>query len=198
MTMLNIIRNQVKSCWREGQYRLSRTHMAWATMHRKDKSKRTPVLVQIQTINTCNGACVMCPLGNSSGTPEVSRMTRNLFDSIIKEIATWQTTGVLVLTLQNEPLMDTRLEDLIRHAKSVLPPSWCIELTTNASLLTEKRALTILDASPDVINISMNATTPETYAEIMPGLSWKELLINVKNVLHMKRSIFLYNIFSAE
>ncbi len=97
----------------------------------------------------------MCPRNSLMDTPKASRMPRPLFDGLISEMAEWQNPGILVLTLQNEPLMDNRLEDFIRHARACLPSKWCIELTTNANLLNEKRAEALLDAEETVAEMKV-------------------------------------------
>jgi hypothetical protein len=49
-----------------------------------------------------------------------------LYADIIEEIASWRSTGVLVLTFQKEPLLDARLEDWIKSAAKELGTNWQI------------------------------------------------------------------------
>jgi MoaA/NifB/PqqE/SkfB family radical SAM enzyme len=88
-----------------------------------------------------------------------------------------------VLTFQNEPLLDARLEDCIRVARKELGGDWEIEITTNGSLLSRDRIASLIDAGPDVINVSLNAASEPVYRQVMPGLPFQEVQDNVRNLL---------------
>ncbi len=176
-------RNRLRALAAEARYRLSRTGL----FLRNTTDARTglvyPSMVQIQTLNRCNGACVMCPYQRLLAPQPEQRMPEAGFERLVKEIASWGRAGLLVLTFQNEPLLDPRLEAFVRRAKEELGATWGIELTTNGSLLAVERAAALFAAGVDVVNVSMNAATAATYGRLMPGLSFERLEANVTQLL---------------
>ena len=83
----------------------------------KRKIQAFPLIFQIQTINLCNGSCIMCP--NSTVTEKKPfYMTDQLFNKIIHEIVTESKISLVMFFLQNEPLMDPKIAQKIKLAKS--------------------------------------------------------------------------------
>ena len=65
-----------------------------------------PIEIQIQTINACNGSCLMCP-NSQIKKQKIETMSEELFNKIIREIIGENSRLRYVdLYLQNEPLMD--------------------------------------------------------------------------------------------
>ena len=84
----------------------------------KKKPYYFPYLFQIQTVNQCNGSCLMCPNKKiKSKKPE--KMSDELFKKIIQEIVKESKTTLVLLYLQNEPLIDDELFQKIKLIKKL-------------------------------------------------------------------------------
>lgn len=144
-----------------------------------------PTIVQLQTINRCNGSCVMCPYTGTVAKREREVMSLPLYRRILDQLASWPTHGLLVLCFQNEPFLDERIEDWVAEARHRLSGRWMIELTTNGTRLTASRIERMTKCPPDAVSISINALTEGTYRRVMPGLPWNTLQDNIG---HLTRS----------
>jgi len=91
--------------------------------------------IQIQTIHKCNLKCDFCP--NSTIEQTGNLMDLNLFQEIILQLEILNYKGRVALYLMNEPLLDNRINWMIRYTKKHLPDSE-IMLSTNGVLLTKK------------------------------------------------------------
>ncbi|MDO4161803.1 MAG: SPASM domain-containing protein [Pseudomonadota bacterium] len=97
-----------------------------------------PCLVSVETINRCNSTCSFCPASKYQDKRPFCRMSEELFKKIIKELQEMNYHGWLNLYVNNEPFMDTRIEDWYKYAKENLPEAKML-LYTNGTLLTPKR-----------------------------------------------------------
>jgi len=61
-------------------------------------------------------------------------------------------------------------------------------LNTNASLMTEEKALAAMEAGLDELNISFDGFSKETYEKIRVGLKYDEVMANIQSLLRLKKS----------
>lgn len=92
-------------------------------------------LVEIETINRCNGVCSFCPVNRSADPRPKAVMSRELFEGIIDQLAALDYSGKLALFSNNEPLLDQRIIELHKYARERLPKA-VMHLYTNGILLT--------------------------------------------------------------
>lgn len=102
------------------------------------KEKLTPMFVNIETMNRCNGKCSFCPANINAEQRPLKKMDTLLLDKILHELSSINYTGVLSLHVNNEPFMDHRMPEMLRMARGILPNA-CIMVFTNGTLLTEKK-----------------------------------------------------------
>ncbi len=144
---------------------------------------RGPTTVQLQTVNRCNGSCIMCPYGASAAVGPAEAMDERLYLRILRQAGRTGATRDLVLMLQNEPLLDPALPRRVRRAREILGPRARVKTVTNGSLLTPDKAGALIEAGIDVIDVSVDAHSPETYARIRPGLDFGEVVANTQAAL---------------
>lgn len=141
--------------------------------------------VQIQTTSYCNASCVTCPYPATSETQSMGRMSADLFESIVQQIAG---RGVerTSLFLMNEPLVDKRLEDftvlLKRHE-----PRTKATIITNGTLLDGARARALAAAGLDEISVSVNGFTAAAHESTMVGLDFARIVDNLGQVAAARR-----------
>ena len=75
----------------------------------------------------------------------------------------------LILNGVGEPLLNPHLEEFIRNARQLMPPTGWIGFQTNGLLLTNLRAISLVEAGLDRICISIDAASPETFRQVRDG-----------------------------
>ncbi len=141
-----------------------------------------PLVLEIQTQSLCNGRCSICPYRIISKTLEHGTMERELFERIASEIASETQPSAVMFTLHNEPLLDKRLFDWVKHIKSRSPDKYCF-IATNGELLDQFSLIEMLQSGLDRLTISLNAHSKETYESINTGLDYDRVIKNVYYLL---------------
>jgi pyruvate-formate lyase-activating enzyme len=142
-----------------------------------------PKFIQIETISLCNARCTMCTI--NSWVRARNYMPDELFARLVKEIAA-HSNWVEQVTLQlgGEPLLDRKLEQRARELKEAGVRS--IAFTSNASLLTEERARSILACGVDIIDFSVDGASAETFDSIRLGLSYETVRDNILRFIALR------------
>lgn len=117
--------------------KLFREYIQWFELHSMDNIP-LPCLVSIETINRCNSTCGFCPVNRNADKRPFAKMSEELFRSIIGQLKDWNYDGWLNLYVNNEPLIDKRIEERYEFAKKELPKAKML-LYTNGTLMTWKR-----------------------------------------------------------
>jgi radical SAM protein with 4Fe4S-binding SPASM domain len=144
-----------------------------------------PWTVQIQTRSDCNSACRICPHRIVEKLLPQGEMPRPLFEKIVAECARVPHFSGYGLSLQNEPLVDPRLVDLVAHIARERPAASraVVFLATNGIELTPRTFERLVDAGLDFLQISINAYTREEYERLSPGRSYDTLRRNLDHLL---------------
>lgn len=94
-----------------------------------------PILVNIETINRCNGHYSFCPCNVDYETRPFRYMENDLFEKIISDLKNLKYNGVITLHVNNEPFMDKLMVERLSFAKKHLPLAYFL-LYSNGTLLT--------------------------------------------------------------
>jgi MoaA/NifB/PqqE/SkfB family radical SAM enzyme len=142
-----------------------------------------PFAVQLQTVNRCNASCAMCPYSaaDKSGPPD--RMDGRLYQRILEALCSPGKLRLLAPMLQNEPLLDSELEEKVRQAKATLGRKVHVGIVTNGSALTSRRIDDLVRAGVDSIEVSVDAYQQETFEAIRPGLRFSKVVENTRELL---------------
>lgn len=148
--------------------------------------KKTPIfptIFQIQTINQCNFSCPMCP--NSAIQQKKSEiMSEKLYQKIISEILQESPSiPMILLYLQNEPLLDEDMRKRIQFIKKKNSSKAITGLLSNGSLFTEQKIHELETTGIDFISISLDATTENTYNKVRGCFDFNIILKNIDNLL---------------
>jgi MoaA/NifB/PqqE/SkfB family radical SAM enzyme len=102
-------------------------------------------------------------------------MPLDLFNKIVDELA--QTPPRRVgMYMQNEPLLDKRMPDLVRIVTEKIPSAKS-QVITNGTHLTKEKGEALLDAGLKQLKCSLQSLDPETNREIM-GYDSKKVIEN--------------------
>jgi MoaA/NifB/PqqE/SkfB family radical SAM enzyme len=132
--------------------------------------------VNIGISDRCNQRCLMCSEhspccaagGRRMAAPEVVEerdfglMRAEIYGALIQDLRAMGGREIELCGL-GEPLLHPEAFEFLRRAKSA--GLW-VRLVTNASLLTQEKATDLVRLGLDQISISLNAATPQAYAEI--------------------------------
>lgn len=148
------------------------------------KSPSFPIVFHIQTINTCNGSCTMCPYSKEK-PGKIEEMPNQLFEKIIKEIAYHQSRYTYVhLYLQNEPFLDKDVFRKLKYIKDVSNGRITTGITTNGVLLTPDKIPELTSSDLDELVVSLDAFTEKTYSKIRVGLNFNTVINNIEAIIN--------------
>ncbi len=129
--------------------------------------------VEIQLTFECNLRCIHCSAANFS--PPENMLTLSDYKNIAEQCR--QHKVPMVSFTGGEPLIDTRLEDIISlfDTKSTL-----MSCTTNGTLFTEERAKNLKSLGLDSVVISLDGPDPETNDPIRGKGTYKKVMESIK------------------
>ena len=151
----------------------------------------TPFVVFVDPSDACNFKCRFCPTSDRELMKKVGRPWKQMPLELFKKIADDMTKfpnkiEVLRLYKDGEPLINKDFPAMIKYAKDI-KASNRIDTTTNASLLTKKRAEEIVKAGLDRINIAIYGIKSEHYSAFSGvKLEFKQILENVRNFYEIR------------
>jgi radical SAM protein with 4Fe4S-binding SPASM domain len=144
------------------------------------------VVVEFEVTNKCNADCIMCP--NGIMKRQVAHMNLDLFKRIVDEIAAEKLPLIrFVFAGIGEPTIDPHLPERIRYLKEKIP-AVPVQLTTNASLLTERKAKDLIESGLDRVIVSFNGTSKETYEAVMGNMVYEKTMENLLRFLSLRKN----------
>ena len=149
---------------------------------RRRREQLFPVVLQVQTINRCNGKCGMCPYPYTVHLQPREVMADALYTKIVDECTREDDFHEFVPMVQNEPLLDINLEDRIAEFKRRAKSHQSVEIVTNGTALTPARFEKLVQNGLDTITISLSAFTQATFEKLIDGLSWTQVRRNLDAV----------------
>ncbi len=141
-----------------------------------------PFRLVVETSSKCDLRCPMCP---ASFPSKFSRRLMKLgtFKKVIDEAASF--VYEVDLSYRGEPLLNRDLPAMIAYADDNRVAT---HLSTNATHLTEKLALRLIQSGLTSITFSVDGLEPEAYDTIRVGASWDTVMTNITDFLKMKRT----------
>jgi MoaA/NifB/PqqE/SkfB family radical SAM enzyme len=148
-----------------------------------------PSQLLVDATETCNLACIHCPhpdfkksehYAGRSVSPELNA---KLVDEVRQHGQ--NITEYIRYASNGEPLTHPHIYEMLEYASR--NSGVTVTLTTNGTLLNEKRIEKLLATGVDVIDISIDAFTPETYAKIRVNGNLNITRANVLKLLEMSK-----------
>ncbi len=139
-----------------------------------------PEFIQIETTVLCNSSCEFCQQKLVGRKPAF--MEECVVHKIIDESAG---RGITFRPfLQNEPLMDKRLERFVRYIRRDKTAK--VELNTNGGLMTPEIAEKLLDAGLDMVRFSIDGFSSKVAEKIRP-INYRRVLENTRAFVESAR-----------
>jgi radical SAM protein with 4Fe4S-binding SPASM domain len=159
----------------------------WDAVNRFELETDFPLFLQIETNQICNLQCPSCPIGSPEAHEKyitTEKMPQEIFERIILEGEKYGCPSVEPQGT-NEPLLDQDLEKQIKFASD--HGFMDIMLNTNATLLSESRARSMLKSGITRIRFSLDAATKETYEKVRLGAKYEVTMKNIETFLKIKK-----------
>ncbi len=118
-------------------------------------------VINIETITACNLRCSYCPNSIYDRGLMINKlmMKAELFYKIIDELAELGWAGLLAPHSYGEPLLDDRIIEFIRYAKTKIH-NLQIDLFTNGELLTVSLYQELIRAGVDIFTVTQHLALP--------------------------------------
>jgi MoaA/NifB/PqqE/SkfB family radical SAM enzyme len=137
--------------------------------------------VYVEPTVECNLDCVTC-LQHTWGRP-TGRMNAATFDAVLDGLAGLDPVPTIFFGGLGEPLFHPRTVEWVARAHTL---GARVELITNGTLLTERRARQLIEAGLDVLWVSLDGATPETYADVRLGAALPQVIENVRRLRRLR------------
>lgn len=131
--------------------------------------------VYVEPTSRCNLSCRTCirnvwdePLGDMSDTT---------FARLMEDLKVFSPTPMVLFGGFGEPLAHPHIIEMVAQAKA--RGAWA-ELITNGTLLAEKVARGVIAAKLDVLWVSLDGVTAESYADVRLGAALPAVLANLE------------------
>jgi MoaA/NifB/PqqE/SkfB family radical SAM enzyme len=151
--------------------------------HSRRTRLRGPTSIQIQTVDRCNAACLMCPYSSHRTEASGHFMDDDLYHHIIEEVRAIGTARTICMMLQNEPLLDIKVPERVQFARKLLGPTVRIMTVTNGTPLTADMIGKLHASGIDGVSVSIDAIREDTYRKIRPGLDFQHVVRNTLSLI---------------
>lgn len=132
-------------------------------MFKKDLLAPPPKHVSIEPSSKCNLHCVMCTRETLEQKPLNINMSFNDFKRIIDQFDNPQD---VVLCGVGEPLLNREVVAMVQY---ITDKGWNAHIINNATLMTEKMSIALLEAGLKKVTFSIHGGTAETHHLIRQG-----------------------------
>jgi len=139
--------------------------------------------VYIEPTVACNLDCITC-FRNAWEQP-IGRMTEETFERFLAGLKQLSPLPGVYFGGIGEPLFHPKTIEWIARVKQL---GVKVELITNGTILTEKMARALIDAGLDVLWVSIDGASPETYADVRLGAELPDILTNLRRFAKMRKA----------
>ena len=130
--------------------------------------------VYLEPTSRCNLSCRTCIRNNWAEQP--GDMPAALFERVMAELGDLPKPPDITFGGFGEPLAHPQIAEMARQAKML---GGRVELITNGMLLTPKLSRRLIAAGLDVLWISLDGVTPESYSDVRLGAALPLVLDNL-------------------
>ena len=137
--------------------------------------------IYVEPTSRCNLTCRTCI--RNAWNEQQGDMSEETWNRIIESLKVLPSRPDVFFGGFGEPLLMTNIVEMVKQAKGLANN---VELITNGILLTEKRSQELIDAGLDVLWISLDGATPESYADVRLGAALPQVLENIERLAYMR------------
>jgi MoaA/NifB/PqqE/SkfB family radical SAM enzyme len=150
-----------------------------------------PSQIIVDATEVCNLACVHCPHPEFKKSPHYHAryLDIDLHNKMVDEVREHGrgTTQYIRYTSNGEPLVHPKIYDMLDYALN--RSGVFVTLTTNGTTMNEKRVGKLLASGLHMVDVSIDAHLPETYAKIRVNGKLEVTRANVLTLLRLRREL---------
>lgn len=139
--------------------------------------------VYIEPTVACNLDCITC-FRNAWEQP-IGKMTEETFENIFNGLKQMNPIPNVYFGGIGEPLFHQKTIEWIRRIKQELGVK--VELITNGTTLTGKKTRELIDSGLDVLWVSLDGATPESFADVRLGAELPVIIENLRRLFKMRK-----------
>ncbi len=143
----------------------------------------------IEPTSQCNLNCRTC-IRRTWNEP-MGTMSEDVFDRVMEDIALISPKPIISFGGFGEPLSHPNIIEMITRVKKVCSH---VELITNGTLLTEELSKKLIRAGLDILWVSIDGASPDSYADIRMGANLPKILENVAHFSNILKNDLAYNL----
>jgi MoaA/NifB/PqqE/SkfB family radical SAM enzyme len=136
----------------------------------------------VEPTNLCNLDCRTC-IRNVWDEP-LGLMSDAVFSRVLEGLRAFSSSPAVFFGGFGEPLFHCKIAEMVAEAKSLR--TW-VELITNGTRLTKALSKELIAAGLDVLWVSIDGATPESYADVRLGAALPQVLENIKHFRDMRK-----------
>lgn len=158
----------------------------------REQALRDTTMLNIELHSSCNLRCKWCALDHDK---PAQSMERRVLARVFEELQQGALPGLRFIDFHNggETLLHPRLPEMlavVRRYRQRTVKRPVIRTLSNAMLLTEKKAMQILECEAfDVVRFSVDGASPREYEDIRRGAKWEVLKKNVLRFLALRKHL---------
>jgi len=150
-----------------------------------EKALTYPIAMQVEVTCGCNISCKMCVVPNLL-TRKKGFMSFETFKNIYDQIK----PDTVVLTGYGESLLNKDIFRIIEYAKK---NNSSVHMDTNCTLLDESRSQKLIVSGIDLVKVSIDGATKETYDKIRLESNYDVLWENLRTFVRLKKEVGMEN-----
>ena len=139
-----------------------------------------PTCLYLEVTNECNLTCKTCPL--TYGRVEPPALLT--LDKVRFLVSQFPSATRMVLHVIGEPLLNQELPQIIGYLKA---EGKYVLFNSNATLLNARWQQALIDSQLDEYRVSLDATTPESYAQVRGKPMFPLILKNLEHFMALKK-----------
>ena len=156
----------------------------WWLVNKLHYVTKFPIHIDIEATNFCNLKCTMCPHGLENYEMKKGYFDFGLYKRVLKECGVHGLRSIK-LNMRGEPLLHKKLIDMVAIAKEagILE----VMFNTNGLLLTPQKTRDLIEAGLDLLIVSIDGATKETYEKIRVGGDFDLLNENLEYFIRYRK-----------
>ncbi|MBN1493242.1 MAG: radical SAM protein [Candidatus Omnitrophica bacterium] len=158
--------------------------LKWHLLGQYPIHTKVPTHVDIELSSACNLKCTMCPHGVPQENFHKGFIDTDIARKVIAECAQYGVSSVK-FSGRGEATLHPQFDELIKYTKSL--GILDVMFNTNGLLLSEERVKLIVNAGIDLVIISIDGATKETYQQIRIGGDYDAVVRNVERLIEYRK-----------
>jgi MoaA/NifB/PqqE/SkfB family radical SAM enzyme len=139
--------------------------------------------IYIEPTVACNLDCITC--FRNAWSQSLGCMSDETFEKILAGLKGLDPIPNVYFGGIGEPLFHPKTIEWVARVKALGAK---VELITNGTMLTEKKSRALVDSGLDVLWVSIDGATPETYADVRLGAELPNIVANLRRLIKMRKA----------